>query len=312
MFTPGRLARAAKPRHFTSFRQSNFSSLENMPETNGDKGCIIVRHIPIRQRTMPIRSRLNCRSELLRPRLIASLYLLSVLVAHSVAAQTPTIRLFPTNVVENVKESGRVARDMENSLQSSIADLELLWRLYRESKCEGAEGDPGCDQIAKQFGDTYLEMLLLMDASLPRMQASVQITVNSLEKLLRTELGLKMTARDLQQLFADQSPDGGGSDPNRNTQRIGRLSERFRQYYQLVAPSQARAQGSMALVAAEIYLDGKEVLELIALTQVEITRSRVMIEMHNEFGELTPKLNDVLNGVKSILFGEEDLGMRGN
>jgi hypothetical protein len=37
-----------------------------------------------------------------------------------------------------------------------------------------------------------------------------------------------------------------------------------------------------------------------------------MIEMHNEFGELTPKLNDVLNGVKSILFGEEDLGMRGN
>ena len=92
---------------------------------------------------------------------------------------------------------------------------------------------------------------------------------------------------------------------------MGRLSERFRQYYQLVAQSQARAQDSMALVAAEIYLDGKEVLELIALTQGEITRSRVMIEMRNEFGELTPKLNDVLTGVKSILFGEEDLGHPG-
>jgi len=278
-----------------------------MPETNGEKGPMIVRHTATTQRMMLIRSRLNFRFEPLRPRLTASLYLLCVLVAHSVAAQTPTIRLFPTNVVENVKETGRVARDMENGLQSSIAELEQQWRLYQESKCEGAEGDPGCDQIAKQLGDTYLAMLLLMDASLPRMQASVQTTVNSLEKRLRTELGEKMTARDLQQLLADQSPDGRLSDPNRNKQPMGRLSERFRQYYQLVAQTQARAQGSMALVAAEIYLDGKEVLELIALTQGEISRSRVMIEMRNEFGEFTPELNDVLTGVKSILFGEDDL-----
>ncbi len=256
---------------------------------------------------MPIRCRLDFRSESRRPRRIPSLCLLCVLVAHSVAAQAPTIRLFPTNVVENVKETGRVARDMENSLQSSIADLEQQWRLYQESKCEGAESDPGCDQIAKQLGDTYLVMLLLMDASLPRMQASVQTTVNSLEKRLGTELGEKMTARDLQQLLADQSPDGRRSEPNRNKQPMGRLSERFRQYYQLVAQTQARAQGSMALVAAEIYLDGKEVLELIALTQGEISRSRVMIEMRNEFGELTPELNEVLTGVKSILFGEDDL-----
>ena len=272
---------------------------------------MIDRHTATTQKMMPIRSRLNFRSELLRPRLLASLYLLCVLVAHSVAAQTPTIRLFPTNVVENVKETGRVARDMENSLQSSIADLEQQWRLYQESKCEGAEGDPGCDQIAKQLGDTYLEMLLLMDASLPRMQATVQTTVNSLEKRLRTELGLKMTARDLQQLLPGQSPDGRRSDPNGNKQPMGRLSERFRQYYQLVAQTQARTQGSMALVAAEIYLDGKEVLELIALTENEIARSRVMIEMRNEFGELTPEMNDVLTGVKGILFGEEDLAQPG-
>ncbi len=260
---------------------------------------------------MLIRSQLNFRSERLRPRLIASLYLLCVLVAHSVAGQTPTIRLFPTNVVENVKETGRVARDMESSLQSSIADLEQQWRLYQESKCEGAESDPGCDQIAKQLGDTYLVMLLLMDASLPRMQASVQTTVNSLEKRLRTELGEKMTARDLQQLVADQSPDSRRSDPNRNRQPMGRLSQRFRRYYQLVAQTQASTQGSLALVAAEIYLDGKEVLELIALTQDEISRSRVMIEIRNEFGELTPEMNDVIIGVKSILFGEEDLAQPG-
>jgi len=255
---------------------------------------------------MLIRSRLPANSNLLRCCLTAFLFLLCAPVAHSSDEQTPTIRLFPTNVVENVKETGRVARDMENSLQNSIADLEQQWRLYQESKCEGSESDPGCDQIAKQLGDTYLEMLLLMDANLPRMQASVQTTVSSLEKRLRTELGEKMTARDLQQLVADQSPDSRRSDPTSSKQPMGRLSERFRQYYQLVAQTQASSRGSMALVAAEIYLDSKEVLKLIHLTQDEISRSRVMIEMRNEFGELTPEMNDVIAGVKGILFGETD------
>jgi len=254
---------------------------------------------------MQIRFPLNTRSESLQPHATALLCLVLLLAAHSVAAQSPTIRLFPTEVVDNVKATGRVARDMENSLQESLGDLEQQWLLYRESKCEGAVDDPGCDQIAKQLGDTYLEMLLRMDANLPRMQALVQTTVDDLEKRLRVELGLRMSARDLQKLLGDQSPHGRRSGSNSNRQPMGRLSERFRQYYQLAAQSQATTPGSMALVAAEIYLDGKEVLELIALTQGEIARSQVMIEMSNEFGKLTPELNDVITGVKGILFGEE-------
>lgn len=239
-------------------------------------------------------------------KLLLSLCLVFALVPHAVAAQTPTIRLFPTDVVENVKQTGRAARDMEDTVKDSIADLEQQWLLYQASQCAAAQDDPGCDQIASQLGDTYLKMLLLMDASLPRMQESVQITVNSLEQRLRTELGGNMTARDLQQLLPGESRGGRRADSNHENQAMGRLSERFRQYYQMVAQTQSSAQGSMALVAAEIYLDGKEMLELITLTQGEITRSRLMIEMRQEFGGLTPQLNDVLSGVKSILFGEEE------
>jgi len=239
--------------------------------------------------------------------LLASLYLLGVLVPHSIAAQSPTIRLFPTNVVENIKETGRVARDIENTLQSSIVDLEQQWQLYEENKCESAVGDPGCDQITMLLGDTYLRMLLHMDAGLPRMRASVQITVDSIEKQLRTELGIRMSASDLQQLLSGSRTDGRRSEPNRHRQPMGRLSERFRQYYQLVSQPRATTQDSMSVVAAEIYLDGKEVLELIAMTEIEITQSRLMIEMRNEFATFTPDMNDVLADVKRILYGEADL-----
>ena len=43
-----------------------------------------------------------------------------LLFAQSVLANTPTIRLFPTTVVEDLKQTGNVARDMETGLQSLL------------------------------------------------------------------------------------------------------------------------------------------------------------------------------------------------
>jgi len=222
------------------------------------------------------------------------------------AEDPPTIRLFPTTVVENVKETGRVARDMEASLQGVIAELEQQWQLYRESKCEGSVGDPGCEQISRQLGNKYMEMLDLMEQHLPEMERTVRATVNSLEGRLRRELGQKATARGLQDVL------DSGRKANQPRLEVparsgGRLSERFRQYYQLVAQADPGGE-SLALVAADIYLDGKEVLELIGLTRDEIGRSRVMIQIRNELGAITPQMGEVVSGVRSILFGEEAAG----
>ncbi len=238
------------------------------------------------------------------------LCLLLLLGVHDTfSAQTPTIRLFPTNVVEDVKETGRVARDLENSLQTIITDLEQQWKLYQGSKCEGAEGDPGCDQIARQIGDQYKEMLSIMDSQLPQMERSVETTVNSLEKRLRKELGQKMTARELQEaLYRETSGNNQALSTSSKPRSSRRLSERFQRYYELVAQANSRTKGSIALVAADIYLDSKEVLDLIKLTRNEITRSRLMIELRQELGEVTPEMTEVVAGVRNILFGEENLG----
>ncbi len=47
--------------------------------------------------------------------LIASL----LVFAQTAFANTPTIRLFPTTVVEDLKQTGNVARDMETGLQEA-------------------------------------------------------------------------------------------------------------------------------------------------------------------------------------------------
>ena len=75
------------------------------------------------------------------------------------SSQTPTIKLFPTTVLEEIRHTGNVAAEMETGLQTVIARLDEQQQFYIQSKCEGNEGDPGCEQIARQMGKSYLEML---------------------------------------------------------------------------------------------------------------------------------------------------------
>ena len=82
------------------------------------------------------------------------------------AETTPTIRLFPTTVVEDLRQTSSVAQEMETGLQEVIGRLDQQQQLYLESKCEGAEDDPGCRRLAKQIGATYLDMLGIIVTSL--------------------------------------------------------------------------------------------------------------------------------------------------
>ena len=88
--------------------------------------------------------------------------MIAVSPANAAPNSGPVVRLFPTTVLEDIRETGAVAEDMENSLQDVIARLDLQQQLYNESRCAGADEDPGCDRIAKQLGSTYLEMLNTM------------------------------------------------------------------------------------------------------------------------------------------------------
>jgi len=222
-------------------------------------------------------------------------------------ATTPTIRLFPTTVVEDLKQTGNVARDMETGLQEIIGRLDQQQELYQESKCDGAEDDSGCQRLARQIGQTYLEMLTVMDERLPDMEHTVNNTRQSLEKGLRNELGRKMTPWTLQETLI-----GGQADPTTEKAaptlrgRSGmRLSERFNQYYQLVATSGAKGDQSLAVLASDIYLDMEETSLLIQRTRQEIARATLMEQLNQSFGIITPEMIEVVGGVKSILFGDE-------
>jgi hypothetical protein len=238
---------------------------------------------------------------------VASLSLIiSVLVAVQARADTPTIRLFPTTVVEDLRQTSTVAKEMESGLQEVIGRLDQQQQLYEESKCDGAESDPGCQRLARQLGATYLDMLGIMEERLPDMEHTVNNTRLSLEKRLRSELGNKMTSWTLQETLLGGNPQNTDVPAPTMRGRSGmRLSERFRQYYQLVASSSSQSDQSLAVLASDIYLDMDETSVLIARTREEIARATLIEQLNQSFGAITPEMMEVVGGVKSILFGDE-------
>ena len=237
-----------------------------------------------------------------------SAVVLSLLIAATAAANSPTIRLFPTTVVEDLKQTGDVARDMETGLQEVIGRLDQQRELYEQSKCDGAENDPGCQRLSRQIGATYLEMLTIMEERLPDMEHTVNNTRQSLERSLRNELAKKMSSWTLQETLVGSTADrpAAQSAPTLRGRSGMRLSERFRTYYQLVATSGSQSDQSLAVLASDIYLDMEETSVLIERTRQEIARATLMEQLNQSFGIITPEMMEVVGGVKSILFGDEE------
>jgi hypothetical protein len=229
--------------------------------------------------------------------------------ASQAAVSGPVVRLFPTTVLEDIRETGQVAEDMENNLQQIIHKLDMQQELYSESLCAGADGDQGCDRIAKQLGNTYLEMLQVMSDRLPEMERAVNSTRSSLEKRLRQELGQRTTPTSLQNTLLGETGQSATAEerPALRGRSGVRLSDRFKQYYELVATNRNSPSQSLAVVASDIYLDMEEASQLIAATQEEISRAALMEQLNQSFGLITPEMSAVVSGVKEILFGESTM-----
>ncbi len=207
--------------------------------------------------------------------------LLLLQVSGYAGASAPTINLFPTTVLEEIKHTGNVAAEMETGLQAVIGQLDEQQKLYLESKCEGNEGDPGCERIARQLGKSYLEMLNVMADKLPEMETAVNATSSSLEKRIRSELGQKKTSWTLQELLMGEGSanPASASQPSLRGRSGMRLSDRFSQYYKLVARSGGNANSSLAVIASDIYLDMQETSSLISRTREEISRATLMEQL---------------------------------
>lgn len=225
-----------------------------------------------------------------------TLLIVCFLASTTWAASAPRLNLFPKDVTEHLSETGETARAMESELKGVITSLETQMDLFKASECEGSTGDPGCEKITRQIADGYQKMLDVMKESLPEMKQSIMATNKGIEKNLRRELGGKTTPAEMQKMLAKKKK------PKVIKGRFS-LSARFAQYHSLVSSGGGQ---SLAKLAAEIYLDSKQVLEMIDLMDAEMARQETIIKLGSMYGTITPEMSGTVDAVKTVIFGEPE------
>lgn len=235
--------------------------------------------------------------------ILANLFGIFVCVQSAWASQNkPTLLLFTTPVVENFKLTSQSSDEMETSLSPIAQKMAKQMELFKASNCQDSESDEGCEAIRKELSTTYKTLLDTMENKFEKMEPTLNNSLKSLQKQIYSELGLKMTPRDLQKTLEGRKDQTLKKKVTRN----GRLSKRFRKYYELVALGNRNgANGSLATVASEIYLDISEVSELVGVIREEISRSRLMIDLDPDADLVSDKMFATIGSVKSIIFGEE-------
>jgi len=224
---------------------------------------------------------------------VFALLLVGFTLNQAAAASKPTLNLFPSDVTENLSNTGTVAKQMEKSLKGTIQTLDAQKKLYDQTGCDGSS-DPGCDELTKQMGDQYMEILNIMKVSLPEMKQSISATHNGIEKNLRKEVGKKTSPADIQRLL-------GKNGKPKVFQGKYSLSSRFAKYHAMISRG---SNNTLATLAAEIYLDSGEVLNMIGLMEAEIAQQETMIQLGQMYGTLTPQMIGTVDAIKGVIFGE--------
>lgn len=226
-------------------------------------------------------------------------------LTQSTAQARPKINLFPTSVVESLSETSRAARDMESGMYEVVAKLDKQKQAYQSTRCDSSD-DLGCVQLRKAIRGTYKDMLEVMQASIPEMRSSLDVTASSMGNSLRGEIGRKMTPGDVQRVLAGRAASSQGVPPaTTGSARQGKLSKMFSRYYELVKRGGQQAD-ALPVLASQIYLDSMQSLYFLDLIEAEIGSQSTELVLELEWGELTDQMTATVGDVKALLWGETD------
>lgn len=208
---------------------------------------------------------------------------------------TPALKMFPKDVTSYIQETGQTASSMEKGIRAPIAEMEKNMDLYKATGCEGMDSDPGCTSIAKNIADNYSEMLNVMGDKLPQMRHTINKTNQALKTRIVNHMGKRMSPSDLQKSTGDLSK------PKIRKGRYS-LSKRFAQYSKLIT---SQSNGNLIDLASEMYLDSASVSDWIALMEGQIEQQKVLIDIGQMYGGVTPEMIGIIDSVKNVIFGEE-------
>lgn len=241
----------------------------------------------------------------MKPTTFQSLLSATILMVALDIGAAPRLELFPTSVAENIRHASESASKMETEMEVVMRKMDEQQKLYQSAQCDNSSKDQGCGQIKRQIGETYREFLGTLKDTLPDVKTALQSTANELGSKIRQQLGNSMTPRDVQNLISGKK-HSAGSIRKATGRKQGRISRMLDKINQMISLHRNNAP-IPAMLAAEIYADSSEALDIMTAIESTISASEVPLMLEGLWnGGPNEEMMGIVEATKVLLFGEAD------
>lgn len=226
-----------------------------------------------------------------------------LVVSAQAQAAGPSVNLFPTAVLSEIKETTNTVTSMEKGLVPIVEKMTNQKELYDSTSCEGDQsGSSGCAEILQNISQTYVEMLDKMAEALPELKRSVRNSELMLQKRIATELGRKKTANDLQSdlLQGDFTPVKRQSPARSKRSMSAILQRNFKRI-----EGAGRSNRTMMSTASDMYLDMRDTSIWIDRLDAQITRQKALTQLNISMGQLPEGMDETISEVVTMVMGED-------
>lgn len=219
---------------------------------------------------------------------------------HATQSTNPAISLFPSTVKQDLKQSVKATKQLEDSIEPIIEKMAATEALFRAANCDGEAADQGCSQLKKQLQQQYFDLLNEVDTFLPEVEKSIVATHQSLSNSINKTLGKTKTPYQIQHEMLQQNKPV--RDRIRAKSKKG-LSARLQNLLRL---TQTKSDPSNMLVAAsEFFLDASDSLLILSQTRAAIAQAKTQAALDLELGSLSEEMFVTVDSVKSIISDED-------
>ena len=246
--------------------------------------------------------------EALKPLTPALALVIALVLPAGVSAQQPQIELFPSTVIEDLREAGEAAEAFETDMMPTITALQNEMAEYDKLNCRGAVADPGCMQAERLLGNAYSKFLDSLNKHIPDMLNSMENIKETQGSSISRQIGRGLTPRQLEGLI---STSGAGVVDDQAEKILkgagfeGRMSQRFGDYRTLVSSQAVNQQQGGTVLAMINYLDAHSSATQLRALQGDLLSQQTTLKLPGAWGAPpSEQIRATVSSVQAVLFGE--------
>jgi len=192
------------------------------------------------------------------------------------------------SIKDKIKQTADSIKTLEDDLGPKVKELEKTYTTYKQT-CKDKQNDRGCIEMENQITQKYKEVLESLNTKIPKLKNELK---NSAQELGMSIIR-KTRTKDIKEIYEHIS--GKSKLPKIR----GPLSRKLNEILKLVGVN----KGNISLLELSLMTQADMIsaIEILDYLEANIQRQIILIEMGQQFADLSPEMVQIMRGVSELI-----------